>query len=444
MKKFPNAFTIMLLVILLAWGLTFLIPSGSYQRITDPETERTTVVPGSFEYQETAPLDLLDLFVAIPQGIIDRADVIVLILLIGGCFYLIEKTGVLGQSLEALVRRLKGRESLAIVLLSLLFATAGATIGLQEEIIALTPILLLFGKSMGYRIPLTIAMSFGTAIIAAAFSPLNPFAVLIAQKEADLPLLSAVGFRTVAFFAVLTLWIVYLLYRARKYPAEKMAMTSSSEALGGRGYAILGLTAGVFVWVTVGILKWDWGFNELSGCFFALGITSGFIAGMSLNRIGTVFIDGFREMIFAGIIVGLAGAITRILQDAVVIDTLVQGLFYPVESLPKSLSVVGMLFGQAILHLPVPSYSGQAVLTMPILSPLSDLVGIPRQITVLAYQYGAVLMDMITPTNGALMAILAVSGLNYKDWLRFLWKPFVGLMLLAAAVVLIGLFSGVN
>ena len=444
MKKFPNAFSIMLLVIVLAWGLTFIIPSGSYRRILDPETGSLTVVPGSFEYQQTAPLDVLDLFVAIPQGIIDRADVIVLILLIGGCFYLIEKTGVLGQGLQALVRRLKGKESLAIILISLLFATAGATIGLQEEVIALTPVLMLFGKSMGYRIPLTIAMSFGSAVIAAAFSPLNPFAVLIAQKEADIPLLSGSGFRLAVLLVVLAIWILYLMYFARKYPAEKVTMDSGGEPIRGRVYAILGLTVGDFVWVTVGILKWGWEFNELSGCFFALGIASGFIAGMSLNRIGTVFIEGFREMIFAGIVIGLAGSITQVLQEATVIDTLVQGLFYPVESLPKSLSIVGMLLGQAILHLPVPSYSGQAVLTMPILAPLSDLVGIPRQLTVLAYQYGAVLMDMITPTNGALMAILTVSGLSYKDWFRFLWKPFVGLMLLAAGGLLVGLVTGLS
>ena len=159
MKKFPNAFVILLGVILLSWVLTYLIPKGSYDRVTDTQSGQTMVISGSYHEIEAQPMDLFELLLAIPQGLASRADLIVLILLLGGCFYLIEKTGALGHGLQVVVDRLKGRESLALIVVSVLFAAAGATIGLQEEIIALAPILILFCRSMGYNALVALGVS---------------------------------------------------------------------------------------------------------------------------------------------------------------------------------------------------------------------------------------------------------------------------------------------
>lgn len=442
MKRFPDTLVIMLGGILLAWILTYIIPSGVFERITDPDTGNTQVVAGSYEQIEADAPGVFDLLLAIPEGIIARADLIVLILLIGGSFYVIEKTGALGQGLQRVVDLLKGREVMALVLVSLLFAAAGATIGLQEEIIALAPILILFARSMGYDAFAALGVSYGSAVLGAAFSPINPFAVVIAQEAAELPLLSGSGFRLVVMGLAFVLWTGVMVRYARKNRVPKKAIETEGDRLTPGSILILCLLVATFVWVTYGMLQWGWYFNELSAAFFGLGVLAGLLGKLGLNGTGRAFAAGFREMIFAGVVIGLAQSITILLEDGKVIDTVVYGLFTPMKDLPQGLSALGIYGAQAVLHFPVPSYSGQAVLTLPILTPLSDLIGISRQTCVLAYQYGAVNMDMIVPTNGALMGILAVAGISYDKWIRFIWKPALLLFVLGGAAILVAIQIG--
>ena len=442
MKRFPNAFVILLGVIILSWILTYIIPQGSYERVTDVESGQTTVIGGSFQEISSESLSFFDLMLAIPQGLASRADLIVLILLMGGSFYVIEKTGALGQGLQVLVDRLKGRESLAIVILSVLFAAAGATIGLQEEIIALAPILILFCRSMGFNTFVALGSSYGAAVLGSAFSPMNPFAVIIAQKEAQLPLLSGSGYRMVIFGIALVLWIVYLWRYANKNRVAPVPMETQGNSLTWRTALILVLLCLTFAVVTYGLVSLDWGFNEISACFFALGIISGLIAKMGIDRTGLMYVEGMKEMTFAAVIMGMASTIPLLLEKGQILDSIVFALFTPIESLPPSVSALGMLMAQAVLHFPVSSYSGQALLTMPILTPLADLVGVSRQVCVLAYQYGAVTMDFIVPTNGALMAIIAVAGIPFNKWVRFIWKPLLLLFLVAATGIVVGVVTG--
>ena len=442
MKKFPNAFVIFLGVILLSWILTYLIPQGTYNRIADAETGQTSVVSGSYQEISAEHMNFFELLVAIPEGLASRAELIILILLLGGSFYLVEKTGALGQGLQVVVDLLKGRESFAIAILSVLFAAAGATIGLQEEIIALAPILILFTRSMGYNAFVALGSSYGAAVLGAAFSPMNPFAVVLAQKEAQLPLLSGGGFRMVFFGIALLVWIAYLWRYANQNRVSAVPMETQGKGLTWRTTLILVLLCVTFTVVTYGLITLDWGFNEISACFFALGIASGLIAKMGMDRTGLVYLEGIKEMIFAAIIMGMASTIPLILERGQILDSIIYGLFTPIENLPPSASALGMMIAQALLHFPVSSYSGQALLTMPILTPLSDLVGISRQVCVLAYQYGGVLMDFITPTNGALMAIIAVAGIPFNHWVRFIWKPLLLLFLVAALGVLGGVLTG--
>jgi uncharacterized ion transporter superfamily protein YfcC len=161
---------------------------------------------------------------------------------------------------------------------------------------------------------------------------------------------------------------------------------------------------------------------------------------MGVNGTARTYVQGFGEMIFAGIIVGLARSIYLILEKGAVIDPIIQGLFSPLESLPEAVGVAGMFISQALIHIPVPSTSGQAVLTMPLTAPLMDLMQIPRQVAVLAYQYPAALMDMVTPTNGGMMAIIAASGISFKDWISYIWKSWLFLIMIALLVTLLGIF----
>jgi uncharacterized ion transporter superfamily protein YfcC len=203
---------------------------------------------------------------------------------------------------------------------------------------------------------------------------------------------------------------------------------------------ILLVVASTFMVMILGLTNWGWEYNEMSAIFFAMGITVGIIGKLGVNGTAKAYSEGFGEMVFAGIIVGLARSIYLVLQEGQIIDTIIFALFNPLEDFPLSLSAFGMMVCQAILHIPVPSTSGQAVLTMPLLTPLADLMGMSRQVVVLAYQYGAGIMDLVTPSNGGLMAILVAAGISYKDWISFSWKPILILFCIASVSVITGIF----
>lgn len=444
MKKFPNAFVILIGVIIFSWILTYLIPQGSYERITDEASGITRVVNDSYQTVHTDSPSFFDLLVAIPEGIAGRADLVVLILLIGGCFYVIEKTGALNEGLAKMVSLLKGKEAIALIVLAALFTGGGASIGMQEEVVAMAPILIWFGKSLGYNAFTMLFASYGSTVVGSSFSPSNPFAVLIAQKEASLPLLSGSSLRLIVLLIAFVIWVLYLLNYARKNRIDKTVIADTSKNMDIRSSVILGLLGITFVIVIYGILKFDWGFNHMSACFFALAIISALIAKMSFNKTSETYIAGMKEMLFAAIIMGLANSISIILTEGMIMDTIVYGLFGPLQNFSPATSGILMMVSHSILHFPVPSYSGQAILTMPILVPLSDLIGLSRQTCVLAYQYGAVMSDMIVPTNGALMAVLAIANVPYNKWFKFAWKPTLLMLLIGAIAIIVAVTTGYN
>ena len=443
MKKFPNALVIMVGFILFSTLLTYIIPHGSYERISNEITNQVNVVPNSYHVVDAEPVSIFQMFLAVPEGIIERADLIALILLIGGCFYVLEKTGALKEGIEYLTSILKGKEEVALILVSLVFLTGGALSGLQEEIIAMTPVLLYLSSRLGYNAFVAVGISYGSAILGASFSPINPFAVVIAQRETELAFLSGSVFRLITMAIAFTIWMYMIIRYANKNRIAKIEEVEHKKVkLSGRNILILALVAFAFVILIYGMLKLEWGFNEMTAEFFVLGILVGLIGKLGINGTSEAYIDGFKELIFAGIIVGLSSSISIILEKGMIIDSIIYGLFIPMEHLPKSLSAISMMISQALLHLPVPSYSGQAVLTMPILAPLSDLIGISRQVCVLAYQYGAVMMDLLIPTNGSLMAVIAIAGISFDKWFKFALKLVLVIMGVGAAAIIVAIYTG--
>jgi len=367
-----------------------------------------------------------------------------LILLLGGCFYVIEKTGALKEGVVYMTELLKGKEEISMIIVSLLFAIGGALNGLQEEIIAMTPVLIYFGRRLGYNAYVAVSISFGAAILGGAFSPVNPFSVGIALKTAGLPYPSASAFRMVVFVIAFILWVYLIIRYANKNRIEKEQLRDVNQpSISIRNLMILGLTGAAFGLMIYGILWLEWGFNEMSAEFFVLGIIVGLIGKLGFNKTCEVYINGFKELTFAVIIIGLANSITIILEKGMITDTIIYGLFTPLQYFPKSLAAVSMMVSQSLLHFPVSSYSGQALMTIPILSPLADLIGLSRQVVVLAYQYGAVMMDVLIPTNGALMAILAITGISYNNWFKFIIKPLLILFGLCAIALVVAVFAGV-
>jgi uncharacterized ion transporter superfamily protein YfcC len=339
-----------------------------------------------------------------------------------------------------------GRDLLVIPAASLFFAFGGMSIGMQEEIVALVPLLLVVTKRLGFSPLVAVGMSLGPAVVAGAFSPINPFGVLVAQGVAELRPGSGAAFRMVFLLLALTLWIgmtVRLAARTRTAPAATDD-GGAGETLTPRDLGILATVVATFAVVIWGLQARDWDFNAMSACFFVMGTAVGLLARLGLGGTADAYVRGFREMAHAGLLIGFAGGITVVLNQGHVIDTLVNGIFIPLEGLPRLVSALGMMVAHAAVHVPVPSTSGQAILTMPVLVPLSDLLELPRQVTVLAYQYGGVLFDLVTPTNGALLAVLAAAGVRYEDWLRYMLPIYAGLVGIGAVAIGLGIAVGLS
>ncbi|HEX6643030.1 MAG TPA: hypothetical protein VF037_00015 [Gemmatimonadales bacterium] len=445
-SRFPSPFVLLVGCILLAAVLTWLLPAGRYERREDAATGRDVVVPGTYARVEAQPVGPFRAVVAIPKGIAAAADVVALVFLIGGAFAVIEQTGALRRAVHALAGAVEGREALVIPVSSLAFAAGGATQNMGEEIIALVPVLLLLARGLGFDALTAAAMSIGAAIVGAAFSPVNPFQVLIAQKVAQLPPGSGWAFRTVVLALALGLWILGTWRYASRHrePAVPLELPEANASRDRRLDLILVLTAAALAMVPIGLQRLGWGFDELSAMFVIVGVAAGLVAGMGLRGTAHAFTAGFAAMTGAALLIGFAKAISVVLEEGVVLDTIVNGLVAPLGGLPATASAIGMMGVHVAVHVPVPSVSSQAVLTMPILVPLSDLLGIARQVTVLAFQYGAGLCEMITPTNGALMAVLAAAGVPFSRWMRFAVPLFLALFALGAAAVAAAIATGLG
>ncbi len=434
----------MTLFILAAAVATYFVPAGEYERRDDPATGRSVVVPGTYAEVDANPVGFFDAIVAIPRGMADAGDVVFLVFLIGGAFAVFDATGALRRGIGWMVRRLKGRELLAIPVVSLAFATGGVVQNLQEEIIALVPALMLLTMRLGYKPLVAVSISAGAAFVGSAFSPINPFQVGIAQKVSGVELLSGSAFRIVFLALALTLWIWWTLryaVRTRTDPLEAGLVQDEEEPQGRDGilFAIVGATFGMLIF---GLLRLDWDFDQMSALFFIMGVAVGLVGRLGVSGTADAYVDGFRSMAYAALLIGFARSIYVVMNDGHIIDTIVRGLFVPLEGLPVAVSAIGMSAAQAVLHVPVPSVSGQAVLTLPVLIPLADLLGMSRQTTILAYQYGAGLCDLVTPTNGALMAILAASGVRFEEWIGFAFPRYLALMALGALALVIAIAIG--
>jgi uncharacterized ion transporter superfamily protein YfcC len=436
--RLPHPLVLLVGFVLAAAALTWVVPAGEYQRRHDAATGRQVVVPGTYRTVAPAPVSVTDALVDIPKGMADAASVIFLVFLVGAAWTVVERTGVFGTLLDGLVERLRGHDALVIPISCLVFATGGILIQMQEELIAFAPILVLLVTRLGFDRVTAVAMSIGAAMVGATFSPIDPFMVGVAQKVAGIPLLSGSAFRIAFLLPALGLWTWYTMRHAQRTRRAAVATTAQEAARGAAGWrmrVILLLILASFTLFVVGVLRWKWDFDQMSALFFAMGVVVGLLGKLGLEGTAGAYVDGFKSMAYAALLIGFARAIYVVMNQGHIVDTVVRGLFAPVAGLPPTLTAFAMMVAHGLLHVPVPSTSGQAVLTMPLLVPLSDLLALSRQVTVLAYQFGVGLADLINPTNGALLAMVAAVGIRLEAWWRFA-LPITGLLTALAAVAL--------
>ncbi len=418
-SRFPHPMVLLLGAVFVAAIATWVLPAGEYERVVQAATGREVVVPGTYHRVDASPVGPAAAVLAVPRGIVAGADVLVVILFVGGAFAMLERTGALGRLVGGLVGRTT-RPRLVIVFVSLLFATLGALVNVHEEIIALVPVLVVLSRGLGFGALTALGMSVGAAVTGAAFGPTNPFASGIANRFSDLPLGAGFGVRSAITVVAVSVWILYVLWQAKRddvvTPNVNVEAMSPPSARDG---VLLALLLIPFVPYVAGVIWRDWGFNELSAVFLVAAFAVGLTARLGVRGTVVEYLKGMDALLSAALFVGVARAISVVLTDGRVIDTIVYGLSQPLEHVPGVLAAGLMVPVHAILHVPVMSNSGQAALVMPIMAPLADLLGFSREIAVLAFLTGGPTMDLLVPTNGALLAMLVAGGVPYTRWLRY-------------------------
>ena len=365
--KFPDPILLLMGFIIVAAMATYVIPSGKFDRATDPLSNREIVVAGSFNEVESNPIDFFEMFVAIPKGMQQAASVIFFVFLVGGAFVVIDRTGALNGLVIWVAHKLQGRESMMIPIITILFAALGAIQNFQEDIIPLIPVLLLLCNRMRFNNLTAVCISIGAAMVGASFSPINPFQVGIAQKIAGVELLSGMLFRTIVLIIAVFIYIILVYRYAKKNKiTPKIYDSNSTVKIISRAHRIIiALLCLTFVILVFGVSKWDWDFEQMAALFFIMGIIAGIVGGLGAKGTIRSFIEGFKDMVYAGLLIGFARAIFVILEDGLIVDSIVNEMFTPMSNLPSEISLLGITAMQSIMHFPVPSVSGQAVLTMP-------------------------------------------------------------------------------
>jgi uncharacterized ion transporter superfamily protein YfcC len=431
-SRIPHTYVLLFSLMIIAAAATWVIPAGSYDRVT--KNGRELIDPDSYHPGEARPAGVPSVLMAFPKALAEVADIVFYIFIIGAAFGVLNQTGAIQSGIHSLVRRLGGKRTLLLVILTLVFAVGGGSIGIAEETLVFLPALVLLARSLGYDslVGGGIALVGANAGFASAF--MNPFTVGVAQGIVGLPLFSGLEFRIVLWAIMTTVTILFMVRYAAKVKArpeislmyeldQKRAPIEASgaqEKFTGRHGAVLLIALGALVLLAIGALRWHWGIRQLSALFFGLAVVAGPVGKLSLDETAKSFIRGAADMTYAGLVVGLARSILVILRDAQVMDTLTHALASTIRHWPISISAVGIYIIQNLLHFLVPSGSGQAAVSMPILAPLGDLLGITRQTNVLAYQLGNGLTNVFIPTQGYFMAALGILGIPWSKWVRWL------------------------
>ncbi|MBM7094575.1 putative basic amino acid antiporter YfcC [Bacillus sp. H-16] len=495
-RKFqmPDTFVIIFFVVLAAALLTYVLPQGQFdtEEVTfttgdGGEDTRTVLVPGSFETvtdeEGESVRDGVNLFEDgggagflnyVFEGLVSgdkwgsAVGVVAFIIIIGGAFGIIMKTRAIEEGIFSLIKHTKGRESLIIPVMFVMFSLGGAVFGMGEEAIAFAMILIPLVIALGYDAITGIMITYVATQIGFATSWMNPFGVAIAQGVADVPVLSGAPFR-IAMWAFFTLvGVAYTWYyaaRIKKDPTRSVSYESDEyfrkdvkqediKSRFGLGHSLVvaSIVIGI-VWIVWGVVQHAYYIPEIATQFFTIGLVAGIIGvifklnNMTINDIAQGFTQGARDLLPAALIVGMAKGIVIILGgddpgEPSVLNTIMNAAGSSIEGLPVALSAWFMFLFQSVFNFFVVSGSGQAALTMPLLAPLSDIAGVSRQVAVLAYQLGDGFTNMIVPTSAALMGVLGAARLDWGKWFLFIIKFQVLIFILGSAFVITATLIG--
>lgn len=336
-----------------------------------------------------------------------------------------------------------------LLLSSILFLIGGSAYGMYEEILALIPVMCGLMKRLGLGNEMAVGVSLGTASVASVFSPFNTFGLGISQPLAELPLFSGFAFRAVVFALAMIVWFAYLGWYAVRYRKITGTLDDSirPDHVGKwkrQDIAVLLVFNGGLVSVVTGAIVGHWDLPEFGAIFLLTGFVAGLAGGLGWRATAEQLAEGFRRIALACLLIGMARAISVVLSHGEVLDTIANALFSPLQHLPLGATSVMMMVSESVMCFPMPSDSGRAMMSLPILIPLSDLLHLSRQIPVNAFLFGGLVSGLITPTSGAMLAMLSLAGVSFGRWLRFIAIPGAILFALAIAAMVAGVALGVS
>lgn len=455
--KVPHTYAIILGIMVIVGIATYFIPSGQFDRVE--QAGREVVVPGSYEQLDKTFLSPFDFLLAVPQGLADAVEIVFFVFLAGGSFAVIRATGAIDGAVSKLIKVMRGQERLILPALMLVFSALGFTMGIAEEMVIFVPITVGIATAIGYDA----IVGASAAILGAAAGFIggifNPFTVGVAQGIAELELFSGALYRTIIYILILAaaLWWVAryaarvkadprqsILYGHKLGPSAQRADVDTEAKFGVREAIVLFILVGGLALNIYGVFAWEWFLGEMSAIFLLIGIVSGIVGGLGINRTFEELVQGMADVTFGALVVGFARAILVVLENGEILDTIVNGIAATIGDAGAAVAGGLMFFFQSLLNFFIPSGSGQAATTMPIMVPLADSIGMERQAAVLAFQYGDGISNSFFPTSGPLLSCLAVAGIAYDRWVKFVWPLILIWSGIALAAVVVATLIGVS
>jgi uncharacterized ion transporter superfamily protein YfcC len=451
--RVPHTLVLLFAIMVLAWASTWVLPQGRFQTVED-DKGHALVVPGTYAHvDERVQLSPLALFTVVPRALAAAQDIIFFVLIVGGAIAVLRATGMIDAMLGAILRRIGHSPGLLIGIGMAVFAAGSGAIGVAEEYIPFAAMLIALCLAMRMDAITAMGIMVGGYGIGYGVAALNPFTVQVAQGVAGLAPTSGIGFRLALFLPFVAIGVHHVYRYAMRVAADPSQSLMVGIApvhlppteyppLDGRRLAVFLMVVAVLVLMVWGIIARGWYLVELGALFLGLAVFAGLVGRLGADGTAKRFGEGAAELATTALLIGFARSIALLLEDGQVLHTIVNGLAGPLQMVGAHAAAVGMLLIQTVLNFFIPSGSGQAFVTMPIMAPLGDLVGVSRQTSVLAYQFGDGLSNMIVPTNIVLMSILGIAGIPYDRWLRFIWPLLLKLLAAAAVTMVIAVTIG--
>lgn len=446
--KMPHAYVIIFIMTMFTAVLANIVPAGVFDRIED-EAGNSVVVAGSYHAVEKVGCSIFDMFKSLQLGFVDGAQIIFFIIFAYAFVYILIKNGTFDAVVGFILRKIKDRIELIIPVCMISFGLLGSTMGLFEETYGLIPVFISIAVVLGYDAIVGGSIIYLGVAVGFAAATINPFTVGVAQEVAGVTMFSGLGFRIVCFvvFMTISIWYVWRYARNIKKDPTKSVLygekldllkSASKEELMKKDFTLIHKISCLFFVFTIamlliGTIQFGWYIDEIATLFIIMTIVTGFVSRFTASQIAEFFIEASKEMMYGALLVGISRSIPIIMEQAMIIDTIVYWLANMLANFQGMLSAMGMLLVQNIINFFIPSGAGQALVTMPVLAPVGEMVGVTRQVSVLAFQFGDGFSNIFWPTSVFMMC--GIMRLPIDKWYKFV-TPLFGWLFVASMVLL--------